>query len=197
MELLHLINPLYTASGVTVGALVGFPGVGGGSLMTPLLVLLFGIHPATAVGTDLLYAGLTKISGSAVHGLNGAIDWRVARRLASGSVPGAALALWALSHFGVDSNGTSAAITTTLGFALILTAVALVFRRRLLQAAAAFLDRRSDRAIAALTVALGAALGVLVSPSSVGAGAIGVTALLMLYPRMPTVRIVVGGRLVF
>ena len=111
--------------------------------MTPLLVLLFGIHPATAVGTDLLYAGLTKICGSCVHGFNDAIDWRVTRRLASGSVPAAALTLWTLSQFGVDSKGTSAAITTTLGFALILTAVTLVFRRRLLSAVASFFDRRT------------------------------------------------------
>jgi len=190
LELLHLINPLYTASGLAVGALVGFTGVGGGSLMTPLLVLLFGIHPATAVGTDLLYAGLTKISGSIVHGHNNAIDWRVTRRLASGSVPAAALTLWALTHLGVDSKGTSAAITTTLGFALILTAITLLFRQRLLRAVASFFDRRTDREIALMTIALGAVLGVLVSISSVGAGAIGVTALLMLYPNMPTVRIV-------
>ncbi|HXZ16017.1 MAG TPA: sulfite exporter TauE/SafE family protein, partial [Roseiarcus sp.] len=90
----------------------------------------------------------------------------------------------------VDSKGTSAAITTTLGFALILTAVTLLFRRRMLRATAAFLERRSDKEVAALTVSLGAVLGVLVSISSVGAGAIGVTALLMLYPSMPTVRIV-------
>jgi uncharacterized protein len=188
--LLHLINPLYTVSGFAVGMLVGFTGVGGGSLMTPLLVLLFGIHPATAVGTDLLYAGVTKISGSIVHGLNDAIDWRVTRRLASGSVPFAAVSLFMLSHYGVDSKGTSVAITTTLGFALILTAVTLLFRRRLLVATVSFLDKRTDKEIAFLTITLGAVLGVLVSISSVGAGAIGVTALLMLYPKMPTVRIV-------
>ena len=187
---LHFIHPLYTASGFAVGALVGFTGVGGGSLMTPLLVLLFGIHPATAVGTDLLYAGLTKISGSIVHGYNGAIDWRVTRRLASGSVPAAALTLLALAHFGVDAKETNVTITTTLGFALILTAVTLLFRRRLLKAVVSFFDQRSHREIAALTVALGALVGVLVSISSVGAGAIGVTVLLMLYPTMPTVRIV-------
>ena len=147
-NVLHLINPLYTVSGFCVGALVGFTGVGGGSLMTPLLVLLFGIHPATAVGTDLLYAGLTKICGSAVHGFNGAIDWRVTRRLALGSVPAAAFALLVLSHFGVDSKGTSAAITTTLGFALILTAVTLVFRRRLLKAVVSFMERRTAHEIA-------------------------------------------------
>ena len=186
----HLISPVYAASGFAVGALVGFTGVGGGSLMTPLLVLLFGIRPATAVGTDLLYAGLTKICGSLVHGANDAIDWRVVRRLASGSVPAAGVSLWALSHFGVDSQGTSVAITTTLGFALMLTAVALLFRRRVLAAGARVLDEVSDTQIARLTVALGAVLGFLVSLSSVGAGAIGVTALLTLYPRMPTVRIV-------
>src|ERR1700729_4610490 len=87
MEFLHTLNPLYSLSGLAIGALVGFTGVGGGSLMTPLLVLLFGIHPATAVGTDLLYAGLTKISGTTVHGLNGAVDWRITRRLPAGRAP--------------------------------------------------------------------------------------------------------------
>jgi uncharacterized membrane protein YfcA len=186
----HTLNPLYSVSGLVVGALVGFTGVGGGSLMTPLLVLLFGIHPATAVGTDLLYAGITKISGSAVHSFNGAVDWRITRRLASGSVPAAALTLLALSHFGRDSKSVSEVITTVLGFALILTAITLVFRAWLLRWVANKLDGFSDRRIAALTVLLGAVLGVLVSISSVGAGAIGVTVLLMLYPKLPTVRIV-------
>ena len=86
--LLHHINPLYSLSGLFVGALVGVTGVGGGSLMTPLLVLLFGIHPATAVGTDLLYAGLTKIVGTAMHGRNRTVDWRITGRLACGSVTG-------------------------------------------------------------------------------------------------------------
>src|SRR5271170_7840200 len=105
--LLATFHPLYAVSGLVVGLLVGFTGVGGGSLMTPLLVLLFGIHPATAVGTDLLYAGLTKICGSAVHGFNDSIDWRVLRRLALGSIPATAVTLLALSHFGVDSKGAS------------------------------------------------------------------------------------------
>jgi uncharacterized membrane protein YfcA len=112
---LHLINPLYTASGFAVGMLVGFTGVGGGSLMTPLLVLLFGIHPATAVGTDLLYAGITKISGSLVHGLHGAINWRVTRLLASGSVPAAAFSLWMLSRFGSGSDQMTKSIINQLG----------------------------------------------------------------------------------
>jgi uncharacterized membrane protein YfcA len=187
---MHLFNPLYALSGLAVGLLVGFTGVGGGSLMTPLLVLLFGVHPATAVGTDLLYAGLTKICGSAVHGFNGAIDWKVTRRLALGSIPATAVTLLALSHFGVDSKGASVTITTTLGFALIVTAVTLVFRKRFIALAGLVLDNRSDGEIAALTVALGVVLGILVSISSVGAGAIGATALIILYPKLPVVRIV-------
>jgi len=185
-----LINPIFSVSGFVVGLLVGFTGVGGGSLMTPLLVLAFGIHPATAVGTDLLYAGLTKITGTAVHGFNGAIDWKVVRRLALGSVPAAALTLLALAHFGIDAQGTGATISTTLGLALLLTAGALLMRKWLLARLAGFFERRSETEISALTTLLGGLLGVLVSISSVGAGAIGVTALVLLYPKMPTVRIV-------
>ncbi len=90
---MHMINPLYSIAGVFVGILVGFTGVGGGSLMTPLLILLFGFHPATAVGTDLLYAAITKTAGTAVHGISGTVDWKIVRRLATGSVPTTALTL--------------------------------------------------------------------------------------------------------
>ncbi len=190
MDFLHAINPLYSLSGLAVGALVGFTGVGGGSLMTPLLVLLFGIHPATAVGTDLLYAGLTKISGTAIHGLNGAVDWRITRRLAAGSAPAAALTLLGLGYFGHDSKTAGDVITTTLGLALLATAATLIFRAWLLDKAARKLETLADSQIRLLTIALGAVLGVVVSISSVGAGAIGVTALLMLYPRLPTVKVV-------
>ena len=188
--MLHAINPLYSISGLAVGLLVGFTGVGGGSLMTPLLVLVFGIHPSTAVGTDLLYAGLTKISGSAVHSRNGAIDWRVVRRLALGSAPAAALSLLALSFFGKNTQGAGHVITTTLGFALLLTAVTLLFRKWVIARYGRALEGATERQIAILTTVLGAILGVLVTISSVGAGALGVTALLLLYPKMPTVRIV-------
>src|SRR5438876_9076228 len=97
-----MIEPLYVVSGFGVGLLVGMTGVGGGSLMTPLLILLFGIHPATAVGTDLLYAAATKTAGSLVHGLARGIDWRVVRRLATGSVPATFVTLSALSHFNLS-----------------------------------------------------------------------------------------------
>jgi uncharacterized protein len=188
--MLHGIEPLFALSGLAVGLLVGFTGVGGGSLMTPLLVLAFGVHPATAVGTDLLYAGLTKITGGAVHAYNGAVDWKITRRLAYGSVPAALLSLLALAHLGPASNASGGIIATTLGVALILTAVMLVFRKTLLTRLARALDGVSERTIGILTVVLGVALGVLVTISSVGAGAIGATILLSLYPKLPVVRIV-------
>ena len=125
-----------------------------------------------------------------MHGLNGSVDWRITRRLAAGSAPAAALTLIGLAWFGHDGRSASGLITTTLGFALIVTAVTLIFRAWLLAKVASRLETLDDRRIRLLTIILGAALGVLVSISSVGAGAIGVTALLMLYPKLPTVRIV-------
>ena len=190
LDFIHTLNPLYSLSGLCIGALVGFTGVGGGSLMTPLLVLLFGIHPATAVGTDLLYAGLTKSGGTVVHGLHGTVDWRVTRRLAAGSVPATILTLLALGYLGRQSDATGQVITTVLGFALILTAVSLLFRRWLLAHLAGYVEGLSDLQTQLLTNLLGAVLGVLVSLSSVGAGAIGVTVLLLLYPKLPVARLV-------
>jgi len=185
-----LINPLYSLSGFIVGALVGLTGVGGGSLMTPLLVLIFGIAPATAVGTDLLYAAITKAGGVLVHGANGMVDWRIVRRLAAGSAPASALTLLALHHVGASPHGASGLITTVLGLALILTAITLIFREWLLTRSAAYVANLSDRQTQVLTGLFGAFLGALVSLSSVGAGAIGVTVLILLYPKLPTVRII-------
>jgi uncharacterized membrane protein YfcA len=186
----HQINWLYSASGFAVGVLVGLTGVGGGSLMTPLLVLLFGVSPATAVGTDLLYAAITKSGGVVVHGLHRTIDWRIVRRLASGSVPATALTIVMLSRLGIESHGKHGLISTTLGIALVLTAVAIIFRKIMLVRLAPAIERLGDRRKFWLTIALGAFLGVFVSISSVGAGAIGVTVLLLLYPNLPTVRVV-------
>jgi uncharacterized membrane protein YfcA len=190
MGFLHSINPLFSASGFVVGLLVGLTGVGGGSLMTPLLVLVFGIHPATAVGTDLLYAGLTKTVGTLVHGANRSIEWRITGRLAMGSVPAAAATILLLAHFGKDSHAMSSLITDVLSFAIVLTAVALVLRDRIMARFAGAFAELSETNVRWLTHLLGAVLGVLVSISSVGAGAIGVTVLVMLYPKLPTVRIV-------
>jgi uncharacterized protein len=188
--MIHSIDLLYAISGFCVALLVGMTGVGGGSLMTPLLILLFGIHPATAVGTDLLYAAATKSGGTLVHGLNRNIDWRVVGRLAVGSVPATALALLALSGFGIYSGAARGLITAVLSGALAATAGVLIFRKRLLAFYAAHVGDLLPRRTAALTVLLGVMLGVLVSISSVGAGALGVTAIMLLYPRLPTARIV-------
>jgi hypothetical protein len=188
--MIHSVDLLYSISGFFVSLLVGMTGVGGGSLMTPLLVLLFGVHPATAVGTDLLYAAATKSAGTLVHGLNRNIDWRIVGRLAAGSVPMTALTLLALSAFGIYSGAARGLITAVLSGALAATAAVLIFRKRILVFFAAHVGELSPRRTAALTVLLGAALGVLVSISSVGAGALGVTAIILLYPRLPMARIV-------
>jgi uncharacterized protein len=165
-------------------------GVGGGSLMTPLLILLFGIHPATAVGTDLLYAAVTKSAGSVVHGLNRTIDWRLVGLLACGSVPLTVVTLALLGHIDINSAAARDLITVVLTIALLITAATLVFRNRLVARYATRVAALAPKQVAIYTVALGAVLGVLVSISSVGAGAIGVTALLLLYPGLPTARIV-------
>src|SRR5215510_11567545 len=128
MEQLESINFLYSLSGLLVGLLIGMTGVGGGSLMTPLLILLFGIHPETAVGTDLLYASATKTVGTGVHSLARSVDWAIVARLAIGSVPATALTIYGLTLLGPASHETSALITGVLGGALFLTATALLFR---------------------------------------------------------------------
>lgn len=181
---------LYSFAGFAVGILVGMTGVGGGSLMTPLLVLLFGFHPVTAVGTDLLYASATKSVGTVVHGIGGSVDWKIVRRMALGSVPATLVTLVVLHYAGARFDGSARLITITLGVALIATAIAMLFRNRIVARFGRALDAVPDARIARLTVLLGAGLGVLVSLSSVGAGALGMTALLILYPKLPTVRLV-------
>lgn len=190
LQFLGQISPLYVISGVLVGTLVGFTGVGGGSLMTPLLILFFGIHPASAVGTDLLYAAATKTAGTAVHGFNKTIDWKVVGLLALGSLPLTALTVLMLYWLGVDNTATQSIITKVLGFALLLTALSLFMRERLMSLYERRIGTLDPSVAAPLTVIVGAVLGVLVTISSVGAGAIGVTALVFLYPKMPALRIV-------
>lgn len=185
-----MVDPLYSLSGFAVGLLVGMTGVGGGSLMTPLLILLFGIHPATAVGTDLLYAAATKTAGSLLHGFARSIDWRIVRRLASGSVPATCVTLLILSKLNLDSEAVGNLITLVLGFALFVTASVLVLGQPIVEWYRAHVATLSERRTALATVAVGVALGVLVSLSSVGAGAIGVVALMLLYPGLPMVKIV-------
>ena len=185
------MNPLYALSGLAVGALVGMTGVGGGSLMTPLLVLLFGIHPTTAVGTDLLYAAATKSVGTVVHGSKGTVAWRVVALLATGSMPAAALTIYVLLRAGAPSPPVAHFISVVLGVMLILTAISLFLRARLIAwASRSGRKPMGARTVTGLTVLTGVVLGVLVSISSVGAGAIGVTVLILLYPALPTTRVV-------
>src|SRR5262249_41862239 len=155
-----------------------------------ILIVLFGISPATAVGTDLLFAAVTKSAGSLVHGVNRTIDWQIVRRLAAGSIPATLLSLAALSWLLRSAGGARHLITAILAVALFVTAASLIARNRIAALYAQRLSRLDDRTIAILTMATGATLGVLVTFSSVGAGALGVVALVLLYPEIPTVRIV-------
>jgi uncharacterized membrane protein YfcA len=184
----------YIISGFMVGLLVGVTGVGGGSLMTPLLVFLFGFKPAVAVGTDLLFAAITKTGGVLVHhGNHKSVEWRIVGLLAMGSLPAAVATLYMLNHFAKVGKETTGMITYTLGIALILTALALIFRTYLQKAGKSSEEHQPGRfhhLQAPATVVTGVVLGVLVTMSSVGAGALGTVALLFLYPRLPTLKVV-------
>ena len=190
LNLLQFLNPLYSLSGFIVGFLVGMTGVGGGSLMTPSLIVLFGIPPAIAVGTDLLHASVTKTTGTVIHGLSGTIDWHVVRQLAMGSVPASVVALSVLGLLEIKGATARILITALVAGALVLTALVLIGREKIRKRYAARVGSLDPRRTALLTVAVGATLGVLVSVTSVGAGAIGVTALTLLYPQRPVVRMV-------
>lgn len=184
---------LYTLSGFAVGLIVGVTGVGGGSLMTPLLVLFFGVSPATAVGTDLLYAALTKSLGGWVHSRKGSVDWRVVGLLAMGSLPAAVITILLLKYLGLEEKTLRSLVTSVLSVALLATAAALLLKDVIKK-----LARRQDgtvyelhhRYLPAATVITGIVVGALVTISSIGAGVLGTVALLFLYPRMSSVKIV-------
>jgi len=181
MNVRDLLNPL---AGLLVGMLVGFTGVGGGALMTPLLVFMFGVAPQTAVGTDLLFACITKMVGGWVHGKRGSIDWLVLGRLAVGSLPAAALTV-ALLHYSPRQAGLRALILPALGAALTLTSLAMLFQSRLHRLGQQLRMREPGQfkmLQAPLTVVAGVSLGFLVTLTSVGAGALGVVMLVYLYP---------------
>ena len=184
---------MYTLSGFLVGLIVGVTGVGGGSLMTPLLVLFFGVSPATAVGTDLLYASLTKSVGAWVHGRRGTVDWRVVGLLALGSLPSALVTILLLKYLAPDQKTLRGVVTSVLSVALLLTAVVLLFKNQI----AKFGRSRDGRVyelhhryLPGATIATGVVVGALVTVSSIGAGVLGTVALLFLYPRMPAVKVV-------
>jgi len=180
----------YIVSGFAVGALVGLTGVGGGSLMTPLLTLLFGVSPTVAVGTDLAFASITKAAGTFTHRLRGTVDWHVVRLLCLGALPAALLATLGLKYFGALDKEISQIIRYSIAGSVFLTVIALLFKAKML----AWLNAHPEKQLqgtqlAAATILAGAVLGTLVTISSIGAGAIGATLLVMLYPRMPSAQI--------
>lgn len=178
-----LLDGIAIASGLGVGLIVGITGVGGGSLMTPLLLSVFKLNPAVAIGTDLWFACLTKVSGSVAHARHGHVNWPIVRRLLAGSVP-ASVATIALMHLSGVTKGWASALTFSLGIALLLTAVVVAFKQSW-QALGLRLERWiPESRKPALTVISGLILGVLVSLSSIGAGAIGATLILLIYPRL-------------
>src|ERR1700730_1874088 len=187
MELLALMHPAYSLLGFCVGLLIGLTGVGGGSLMTPLLILIFGIYPVTAVGTDLLFAAATKTVGTLIYGMNHTVEWRLTGLLTLGSLPATAGTLAIISHFELQDHYANRVVTGVLFVALVLTACSLLARRRIEAFAFAHVGALRCRLTAVLT---GVGVGVMVSLSSIGAGALGIVALILLYPKLPTARIV-------
>jgi len=175
----------YVVSGFAVGLLVGLTGVGGGSLMTPLLTLLFGIHPSVAVGTDLAFAAATKTAGTLAHRFKGTVRWDIVRLLCVGALPAAVLTTLLLKHFGTVSPSISQIIRYSIAISVFLTVIALLFKAKLQAWLNAHPERHlQGRALARATILSGAVLGILVTVSSIGAGAVGATLLVLLYPRL-------------
>jgi uncharacterized membrane protein YfcA len=175
----------YILSGFAVGLLVGMTGVGGGSLMTPLLTLLFGVTPSVAVGTDLAFASLTKTAGTISHRSHGHVQWHIVRKLCLGALPAAVLAALALHQLGPLNHEIGQVIRYTIAGSVLLTVIAIVLRKRMIAWIHAKPGRQlQGRALATATVVAGAVLGTLVTVSSIGAGAIGATLLVLMYPRL-------------
>ena len=182
-------------AGFFVGFVVGLTGVGGGSLMTPILIFFFGIKPYLAVGTDLLFAAFTKMSGTIKLARARRVDWKVVFHLSAGSIPAALITLWVLHTMGPADPKVQQVMTTTLGVALLLTAAATLYKALRGKAAPKTVAKGFEAEAAtprhwSLPLLFGALIGTLVTLTSVGAGAIGVTVLMILYPRLPLPRIV-------
>ena len=186
-----MMDLAYPLCGFLVGGLVGCTGIGGGSVMTPLLILVFGVHPLSAVGTDLMYAAVTKATGAKVHASRGNVEWRVVRLLAFGSVPGALATIYIMSQLPARSPELTHVVTVAIGVALILASAGLLIGSTGIKSERP--EEKSPESFSpgrSLTVLLGLVLGVLVSLTSVGVGAIGIVILRYLYPRLPAVRLV-------
>ena len=185
----------YVIAGFFVGTVVGLTGVGGGSLMTPLLIFFFGVKPYMAVGTDLLFAAFTKMGGTVSFARQRLVPWRVVGLLSAGSIPASVATIGVLRHIGPADPHVQSIMTSTLGVALLLTAAAMAYkavRGKQLPRHLAGADeaRATTPRHWSLPLLFGALIGVLVTLTSVGAGAIGVSVLLILYPLLPLPRIV-------
>ncbi len=190
------MNEILTiGAGLLVGALVGVTGVGGGSIMTPLLIFGFDIKPVIAIGTDLLFAGFTKLSGTLKTAKDRNIDWLIVGRLSIGSIPASFITLWMMNQLGLSSEPVESTIRCLLGLALLLTAAATIYKN----SRSSTLSKkdlissypiRVTHVNPTLTIILGATIGGLVTLTSVGAGAIGVSALLILYPMLQMKRVI-------
>tara|TARA_R110002095_G_scaffold7477_5_gene13535 strand:- start:373 stop:1158 length:786 start_codon:yes stop_codon:yes gene_type:complete len=177
----------YSFAGLVVGLIVGMTGVGGGALMTPILIVGFGISPAVAVSTDLLYAAVTKMGGVWPYAKKGLVNWQVVVAMLIGSIPGSLMTLWWLS--GIEEMETlEHLMNLTLGVSLVLTSIAVFFRNRirnyLIELDAPRLKAAGRRWRLPVTSVAGLILGMLVTLSSVGAGALGTALLILLFPRM-------------
>jgi uncharacterized membrane protein YfcA len=180
---------LYILAGAAVGFIVGITGIGGGALMTPLL-LLFGFPPNIAVGTDLMYASITKASGVISHHRQKHVEWKLVKLLAMGSLPAALITGYSLQSVFEDSDSYEALIKSSLGIMLLLTSFVVIFRKRLQLFTLKSKSQNSDRSRDIITVSMGVVLGVLVTLTSVGAGAIGTAVLMLLYPALRSSNIV-------
>lgn len=180
---------LYILAGAAVGLAVGITGVGGGSLMTPLLIL-FGFPYHIAIGTDLLYAAVTKASGVVAHKRQGTIRWQLVMLLAAGSIPAALLTAYLLDRVFSGAHDYGPLLTTSLGVMLILTSAVLLFKSRMTEPTTSAPPSWAQRHAKPITVIMGFVLGALVTLSSVGAGAICAAILLVLYPRLPALHVV-------
>jgi uncharacterized membrane protein YfcA len=180
---------LYILAGASVGFIVGITGIGGGALMTPLL-LLFGFPPNIAVGTDLMYASITKASGVISHHRQKHVEWKLVKLLAMGSLPAALITGYSLQNVFADSESYEALIKNSLGVMLLLTAFVVIFRKQLQRFTLRKKSQSSDKARDITTFVMGIVLGILVTLTSVGAGAIGTAVLMLLYPALRSTNIV-------
>lgn len=192
----------FVLAGLLVGFCVGVTGVGGGSLMTPILISVFRIEPHIAIGTDLLYAAISKFCGSLVHAKKLNIVWPIVIWLAVGSIPASLMTSWILENFLKGSANYKAVLTFVLGFMLVLTGISIVFRKSIEQ----FFNRHRSHEVSQqqqrsqllefsrnrklIVIVMGMVLGVFVTLSSVGAGAFGVMALIVMFPNLPMIRII-------